>query len=378
MDLTNQKVIGTNELQILDSLNAALLSTKIARTNMTGEPASDDLIIYVDTSSMSSPTSERKQYVFNLLSHLKFYNNISDEFTLNFEVENNKIIQKATIIRRIGTNEQGNYILTSEISEVLESFPITLFSGENYIYTNYENVVLEITYPRDNEFNKAFLNNSIFSSYIENHNDDLNLDDLYFKDAFTKTDNQLNFEANIITADSVESKNNNFSLDSDGNLVVRSITTIDNIIDDNAICNLIYPLGSIYMSINNVNPSALFGGTWEQLKDRFLLGAGDTYVNGTIGGSISHSHSSASHTHNLNSGYVLMNIGAGGIQYQEKQIPSWTTNAAINTNSSYGASLTRTWGINLGGNVGSTTPSNVSTETVVPPYLTVYIWKRTN
>lgn len=46
----------------------------------------------------------------------------------------------------------------------------------------------------------------------------------------------------------------------------------------------IYPVGSIYMSVNNVSPASLFGGTWEHLKDRFLLGAGDTYAAGDTGG----------------------------------------------------------------------------------------------
>ena len=29
------------------------------------------------------------------------------------------------------------------------------------------------------------------------------------------------------------------------------------------ILNLIYPIGSVYITINNVNPGTLFGGTWE-------------------------------------------------------------------------------------------------------------------
>ena len=48
--------------------------------------------------------------------------------------------------------------------------------------------------------------------------------------------------------------------------------------------DFIYPIGSIYMSVNSTNPGTLFGGTWSQLKDRFLLGAGNTYTNGNTGG----------------------------------------------------------------------------------------------
>ena len=65
--------------------------------------------------------------------------------------------------------------------------------------------------------------------------------------------------------------------------------------------NLVYPVGSIYWSSNNTNPGTLFGGTWTQIKDRFILAAGDYYSNGATGGAAtvtlsvsnmpSHSHS---------------------------------------------------------------------------------------
>lgn len=59
------------------------------------------------------------------------------------------------------------------------------------------------------------------------------------------------------------------------------------------IVNLIYPVGSIYMSVANASPATLFGGTWAQLKDRFLLGAGDTYTAGDTGGAASVSYTPA-------------------------------------------------------------------------------------
>lgn len=49
------------------------------------------------------------------------------------------------------------------------------------------------------------------------------------------------------------------------------------------IINIVYSVGSIYMSVNSTSPASLFGGTWEQIKDRFLLAAGDTYANGSTG-----------------------------------------------------------------------------------------------
>ena len=49
-------------------------------------------------------------------------------------------------------------------------------------------------------------------------------------------------------------------------------TRIDNIVD------IIYPVGSVYMSINNANPKILFGGEWERIEDHFLLGTGGSHI----------------------------------------------------------------------------------------------------
>ena len=43
---------------------------------------------------------------------------------------------------------------------------------------------------------------------------------------------------------------------------------------ENLHLDLVYPVGSIYMSVNNVNPKNLFGGEWEKIEGRFLLGSG--------------------------------------------------------------------------------------------------------
>lgn len=56
----------------------------------------------------------------------------------------------------------------------------------------------------------------------------------------------------------------------------------------NELLEKIYPVGSIYMSMNNVSPQSFLGGTWERIQDRFLLGAGSSYSAGITGGEATH------------------------------------------------------------------------------------------
>jgi len=50
------------------------------------------------------------------------------------------------------------------------------------------------------------------------------------------------------------------------------------------------------MSVNSTNPGTLFGGTWQQIQDTFLLAAGSTYTAGGTGGNDKHTHT-YEHTH---------------------------------------------------------------------------------
>lgn len=54
------------------------------------------------------------------------------------------------------------------------------------------------------------------------------------------------------------------------------------------IIDLIYPVGSIYTSANNVSPETLFGGTWEQIQGKFMLTSGNGYSLGETGGEATH------------------------------------------------------------------------------------------
>ena len=166
------------------------------------------------------------------------------------------------------------------------------------------------------------------------------------------------------------------------------------------ITDLIYPVGSIYMSVNNTSPATLFGGTWEQLKDKFLLSAGDTYTNGNTGGEATHtlttnempSHTHEQYEHNHDGKYHSHNTSTEDEYFVTSEIAT-----ANNTSVSYNASGNRivdgqTNGVPSFHHRESTSSSLVTLygETAsnkntggsqehnnMPPYLVVYMWKRT-
>lgn len=70
----------------------------------------------------------------------------------------------------------------------------------------------------------------------------------------------------------------------DGQLKVDNPVEDDDVTNKRWVLNNIYPVGSIYWSSKDTNPSALFGGTWAQIKDKFVLAAGDTYKVNNTGG----------------------------------------------------------------------------------------------
>ena len=125
-----------------------------------------------------------------------------------------------------------------------------------------------------------------------------------------------------------------------------------------------YPVGSIYMSVNNTSPATLFGGgTWVQLKDRFLLGAGDTYNAGDTGGEASHILTSQELPSVLGE-FSAMAYPSDGNTNGIFSITSQRKDTSWTSGSKYG---TAQFSANGGGQAHNN----------MPPYIVVYIWQRT-
>lgn len=128
----------------------------------------------------------------------------------------------------------------------------------------------------------------------------------------------------------------------------------------------VYPVGSIYMSVNSTSPAALFGGSWEAIQGRFLIGkdngqfisagamGGEAYTTLTVNQIPSHN------------GHIS-GLGYGNVK------------AYLSTSTLTSYNYARGWNSPSGGEV---LPATMSTgggqpHSNLPPYLVVYMWKRT-
>ena len=144
------------------------------------------------------------------------------------------------------------------------------------------------------------------------------------------------------------------------NLAPGSITSSE--IDWSTVIDKIYPVGAIYMSVNSTSPATFIGGTWERIQDTFLLSAGSTYSAGSTGGTATHRHRTPFvATHNSEDTTLRLNRALSSEWVYDQQ--------AISNTPRYTNAGNVSWG---GNDIIYTTPTSN-----LPPYLAVYVWKRT-
>ena len=128
-------------------------------------------------------------------------------------------------------------------------------------------------------------------------------------------------------------------------------------VDTQTIIDTIYPMGSIYITLNQTSPSKLFPGTyWKQIKNRFLLSASSTYSASSVGGEATHTltkNEMPNHQHSI------WFPNGGGEQSAEIGYPE------VGSRNTYYAEASKTSGTGGG-----------AAHNNMPPYLVVYMWER--
>ena len=205
---------------------------------------------------------------------------------------------------------------------------------------------------------------SAYDLYVQNGG---TLTEEQWLDEFLNADNFYNkSEANTLLDGKVDISdivNNLTSTATNKPLSAKQGKVLKDLIDHNetTILGMIYPVGSIYLSVSDANPTTIFGGTWVQIKDTFLLACGDTYTAGDTGGEATHTltvNEMPSHNHApLTSDY----------RFTEQKASSGSTDPS--------SSGSGTW---LGGTESTTgNTGGGQAHNNMPPYLAVYMWKRT-
>lgn len=148
-----------------------------------------------------------------------------------------------------------------------------------------------------------------------------------------------------------------------------------------------YPIGAIYISLDKTSPATLFGGTWVQIKSRFLLATSQDPSNqtndaGDVGGVESvtltaaqsgvpaHTHG-MSHTHShshIASSYESGKAASGSAQPVPRGKDNGTGNFSTDTDSTASSKSTTN---------NNTAKNATEAHTNMPPYLKVNMWQRT-
>ena len=269
--------------------------------------------------------------------------------TINHTVEINCSLPGATVIDNLITSTAGQGSLDAHQGYVLNTTKI-----------NISDIVDNCTSTANNKPLSAYQGYVLFNKF-NNYTPSSSLATV----ATTGSYGDLNNTPTIPTQTSQLTNNSGF--------ITNTVNNLTNYTKTTDLLNLIYPIGSIYMSVQNVSPATFIGGTWERLKDRFLLGAGDIYTAGNTGGNES---VNISHNHGLSSGAANIGFSAGSL-YQQRT----ATSGAVK-NQKQDGSIGHTAGSYSDVNdttqlVGTTDTGGDSALSILPPYLVVYMWKRT-
>lgn len=326
--------------------------------------------------------------IFNKINNNDLLNKIKDLEEKNIQLtdkirnlENNNIIL-TNLTKKVNNLENNNEQLINKVKDLDDinkqlnnlSYKISYLENINNNVTNNLNN-LKINNSKsfndlgiriielENDSNKKINNVTNIIGIIDKNNSK------YFNDLeiqIKTLENDQNKQVNNLTEEikfletNLSNFNNNFS--DNINNIENKIVKLSNDYYSYNVFDDIFPIGSYYISSNSENPSKFFGGKWEQLKDRFIIGASDKYKVNSLGGEEKHKltiDEMPSHRHN-------------SLDWEHRGMYLWGGNDNSGDGPAAGYGF-RTHAIDVftswqGGN---------SAHNNIPPYKAAYIWRRT-
>lgn len=122
-----------------------------------------------------------------------------------------------------------------------------------------------------------------------------------------------------------------------------------------------YPIGSIYLSTSSTSPSSLFGGTWEQIKGKFLFASDDVLTNGVI---------TTAGTYHVGA------TGGSADAVVVEHVHTFATLVASEVGGNYTLPATANNYSEIRQTAETYSTGVDGTGKNMPPYLAVYMWKR--
>lgn len=117
-----------------------------------------------------------------------------------------------------------------------------------------------------------------------------------------------------------------------------------------------WPKEILYISADPTSPASIYGGTWVQIKDTFIIAAGDIYTAGSSGGSATSTltiNEIPAHNHGVSINIIS---GTSVAMYSVSPVPNYSPGQAI---------------MGVTDVVGGGQP-----HSIMPPYVARYVWQR--
>ena len=169
--------------------------------------------------------------------------------------------------------------------------------------------------------------------------------------------------------------------------VNTNISNINTELDKSVTTDNLFPVGAIYHTTNGTSPASKFGGSWEKIQGKFLLGTSSSHSVNTSGGEEthkltvnempSHNHGSKSLTGSFwNLAYQDSNwLGgaASGIVSKRKPTNLENVNAACIENTTERFEYD---GFNIDATHTHSSNGGNAAHNNMPPFYSVHIWRR--